>query len=65
MDGPLLRISFPGRPIFIQFIPGVVAVLDVFGYGAIEQGRLLRHYAQVRSDEGQVQVSDVVALEVQ
>ena len=27
----LLRISFPGRPIFIQLVPGVEERVDVFG----------------------------------
>ena len=44
-------------------LPRVVAVPDVLGDGAVEEGGLLRDDAQVGADEGQVQAADVLSLE--
>ena len=44
-------------------LPRVVAILNVLGDGAVEEGGLLRDDAQVGADEGQVQAADVLPLE--
>ena len=67
----LLRISFPGRPIFIQFVPDVVVVgqvpyhallVDVPRLGGGQQGAVLHLVEEVQggnpADNGHDRVQD-------